>query len=326
MARKARVAVVGLGRIGGGRDGGRDVPRNEPPRSHVGAVLRNPDLELVAVCDSNAASIVDSLPDLQDLSTKAYASLPEMLAAGHYDIVTIATPAETHESIALTCLAAKSSVRALFCEKPLGTSAASAGRVAAACREAGVALTVNYHRRWDDRIAQLRREIASSGGACHASFQFVKGLRNYGAHAIDLLRQLFGEIVEVQSRAPTAGMLFASGLCADLTVLGELDYEVFDLDILCRSARFRVIFGGQQIWRAQPHRDRFIPGYTVLGEEARVVHDAPAHGLTQAYAELASFVLNGFTPYTSTGENALATQQVIEAIEQSAGHGAVVRI
>lgn len=325
MAIKHKAAIVGLGRIGNGYDADTDAHGDAPPRSHVAAVLRNPDLELIAVCDSDPL-LIGSFQRTRRLPVKAYTSVQAMLAAGHYDLITIATPAGTHESIALKCLETAPALRALFCEKPLGTNAESADRITVAARKAGVALAVNYHRRWDARISQLKHEIAGSGGARYASFQFVKGWSNYGAHAIDLLRHLFGRVVSVQSFAPTARLRFAEGLDADLTLLDALDYEMFDLEVVCKTKRLRAVFGGQQILQAQPQSGRFFPGYTVLGEETRLVRDAPVHGLTHAYAELAGYISRGAFPETSTGENAVTTHRIIEAIEKSATSGALVHL
>lgn len=75
-----RVAIIGLGHIG---------------RTHVAALLQTEGLQLVAGCDHDAV-LASVLPQ----RVPFHASHAELLAAGGFDTVVIATPNRTHNAIA----------------------------------------------------------------------------------------------------------------------------------------------------------------------------------------------------------------------------------
>src|SRR5262245_48862267 len=99
------VAVVGAGIIG---------------RNHVAAMLRIPQLRIVAVADpitpaaTKLASTIPSAPSV-------HASLDEALAAAKPQVVVICTPSGQHVAQALEALAAGAHV---IIEKPLDVSVA----------------------------------------------------------------------------------------------------------------------------------------------------------------------------------------------------------
>jgi predicted dehydrogenase len=327
---KISVAVIGLGRVGSDYDAG---ARSDVPRSHIGAVRRDPRFELAAVCDSDSAAC-ERFRSSGGERTSIHTSLDSLLTSASYDIIVVATPPQTHAEILKACVQAKT--KAVFCEKPMGSNASEAAEIAVLYEAAGIPLVVNYQRRWDQRIRVLRDRLSQAGRARGAQFFYVKGLRNYGAHAVDLLRSLFGEIATVHALPPasrgladpslSANLAFTNGLTASLIGFDDLAYEVFDLDILTEQARFRVEFGGQSIRRQVPEPGRFFPGYISLSKEARLVPDGPVSGLAQAYDELAAWMLEGQRPTTSTAANAVSVQRVLDAIVASAANGAQVTL
>lgn len=81
-----KIALIGLGHIG---------------RTHVAALSQTEGLELVAGCDHDAA-LASVLPE----GVPFYGSHTELLAAGGFDTVVVATPNRTHNAIACDVLAA----------------------------------------------------------------------------------------------------------------------------------------------------------------------------------------------------------------------------
>lgn len=81
-----KVALIGLGHIG---------------QTHVSAISKTKGLELVAGCDNNKA-LASVLPK----NIKFYNSYTELLIAGQFDTVVVATSNSTHYSIALDVLSA----------------------------------------------------------------------------------------------------------------------------------------------------------------------------------------------------------------------------
>lgn len=74
-----------------------------------------------------------------------YADYKEMLSREKLNIVSVCTPSGTHSQIAVD--AAKSGVKAIFCEKPIATSVPEARKIVDACKKHGMYLTVNHSRR-----------------------------------------------------------------------------------------------------------------------------------------------------------------------------------
>lgn len=108
MTEKLRFGIVGQGHIG---------------RRHAEMVRRNPETELVAVCDvANRAAL-----GLNDLTEPFYASIEAMLAAHpEIDVVSICTPNGLHASQCITALDHKKHV---VCEKPMGLTKAECEQV-----------------------------------------------------------------------------------------------------------------------------------------------------------------------------------------------------
>src|SRR2546427_8881376 len=104
------VALVGLGRAGSAADEGRVVPA---PRTHVGAILQASSLALTAVCDSDPWRRDGFFVDWR-LKVPAYESADTLLGRDRYDVVVVATPANTHFEVLTAGPRAKP--RALFGE------------------------------------------------------------------------------------------------------------------------------------------------------------------------------------------------------------------
>ena len=111
-----------------------------------------------------------------------------MLEDEDIDLLGVATPDHLHGQIVVD--AAEAGVRGILCEKPIATTLADADRMIEACERHGVAMSVDYFRRyrphWNGALAELgdgplgavRRIVGNYGG--HRSMLF----RN-GSHLVD---------------------------------------------------------------------------------------------------------------------------------------------
>ena len=90
---------------------------------------------------------------------RTYNSLDDMLGDPEVDIVTIATPNDVHEDIAVRSLKAGKNV---ICEKPVTMSSESLERMIAAAEESGKLFSVHQNRRYDDYFVEMKR-IADEG-------------------------------------------------------------------------------------------------------------------------------------------------------------------
>jgi predicted dehydrogenase len=139
MADRVRVGLAGLGNFG---------------RLHAGVLTRLGGVEIVAVCDPNAAAVAE-VADTYGIAGR-HATVEEMIARDDLDCVFLVTPEPTHE-----LLAPKVIERGLplFMEKPLALTAESGARVLAQAEAAGVFVQIGFVLRFETRHAMLKAQI-----------------------------------------------------------------------------------------------------------------------------------------------------------------------
>ncbi|MBL0047660.1 MAG: Gfo/Idh/MocA family oxidoreductase [Bacteroidetes bacterium] len=98
MDKKIKFAIVGQGHIG---------------KRHAEMVRRNPEAQLIAVCDTAPKESLG----LANLEVPFYASIEDLIAAGHeIDVISVCTPNGLHAKHSLLALENKMHV---VCEKPM---------------------------------------------------------------------------------------------------------------------------------------------------------------------------------------------------------------
>lgn len=123
--------------------------------NHVEALRSQPGVEVVACVDvdpERAAAFA-----AQHGIAHVAASADELFAHG-VDVVSVCTPHPTHEQLVGAAAAAGAHV---LCEKPLAITVASAERMVAACRDAGVRLGAVFQRRYWPAAQRIRAAIDS---------------------------------------------------------------------------------------------------------------------------------------------------------------------
>ncbi len=111
------------------------------------------EIEVVGVYDIRSECMEKAAK--QGLTT--YASLDELLADERVDIVTIATPNNSHKELSIRCLRAGKNV---VCEKPVTLTADELEEVMAVAKECGRLFTIHQNRRWDKDYQQIKKIIA----------------------------------------------------------------------------------------------------------------------------------------------------------------------
>jgi myo-inositol 2-dehydrogenase/D-chiro-inositol 1-dehydrogenase len=135
-----RVGVVGCGPIGA---------------LHADAVRSCPAARLVSLCDVDLGP-ARALAGRLGSEIACRGRFEEMLAEDRVDVVTVATPDHLHVDVVLAAVAAGCHV---FCEKPLAANAADARRMVEAAARRGVALGVDYNRRFGFGYRTARRLV-----------------------------------------------------------------------------------------------------------------------------------------------------------------------
>lgn len=89
-----------------------------------------------------------------------YKSLEELLADTEIDLVTIATPNDSHKAYAISLLEAGKNV---ICEKPVTMNVAELEEIIAAAKKSGKVFSVHQNRRWDKDFV-IVKTILNQGG------------------------------------------------------------------------------------------------------------------------------------------------------------------
>lgn len=319
-----RVAVIGLGRVGCGEAG-------EPPRSHIAAVLAVKGMTLAAGVDSSsharaAARKIWNLP----------ASIPILadaneLAAGSADVIVVAAPTSLRLQTVVAALQKKPKI--LIVEKPLAASLGEGTEIVERAREQGVALRVNFHRRFDPGHRAFRAALTSDPR--HVVVRYGKGVFNYASHMVDLLIDWFGQVESVEALAggKTTGdpnisfrLHMSRGFDALFIGMDGLDYDQFEAEFYLPDQKLELASGGVEKRRARAMPDRFHKGYVQLGPAEDVSPPGPVGGFRELYESIRAHLEEG-EPLAGCGaDDALHGLVVLEAALASARGGKSVAI
>lgn len=135
---------VGFGVIGLGTWG----------ENHLKTFADEPGVRLTAICDLDEELLNDRAQQYDvPFATTAY---EELLARDDVEAVSVVTPDFLHRDLAI---AAAQAGKNILLEKPMATSLQDAHDVAAAVRQAGVTLMVDFHNRWNPSIVTMKQAI-----------------------------------------------------------------------------------------------------------------------------------------------------------------------
>lgn len=314
------VLIVGCGNIAGRFDHGR--PSAEWPVTHAGAYRKDGRFALAGCVDPDIARRQDFMSAWS--IREGYGSVTELVKSGKtFDVVSICTPTSQHASDLETALALEP--RAVFCEKPITPSVEESEGIVRRYAELGVALGVNYNRRWDPTINGLRDEIAQGGWGTlrSATAVYNKGLLNNGSHMLDLLSQLLGPLEPIAAGPaisdffetdPTipACLIEKSGAPIYLTCSHAADYSLFEFRLVFSEGSVSIEDGGER-WRVRRVMDsRRFAGYRVL--DAGEFHDGGDEKTMSLAVDNLYRNVAANDPLASTGSTALAVQKLCEQI------------
>ncbi|MGE5295700.1 MAG: Gfo/Idh/MocA family protein [Solirubrobacterales bacterium] len=220
-------------------------------RSRLGVLAESLSAEIVAVADPDE-TCVQACREIVP-AVRAVDSLDELLDQG-LDAIVIATPSALH---AEQSIAAFNRGLAVFCQKPLGRSAAEVRGVVEAARRADRLLGVDLSYRWTHAASLARHAVQSDriGRVFHSDLVFHNAygpgkpwfydLRlsgggcviDLGVHLVDLALWTLGfpQIVETRSRLYNKGILLKrnSATVEDFATVQLLTEDRADISLQC---------------------------------------------------------------------------------------------
>jgi predicted dehydrogenase len=320
---RLRASVVGLGRAGSRFD--------EEPRgavwSHVGAYLAANDLyELAGASDPDAHS--REAFSARCPGVPCFSSAAEMCATVRPDVVSITTPIGVREEVFDEVLDIAAAPRAIICEKPLATDAATRWRCVEKCRRRGVSLLVHYNRRYASIYQRMSTSIGEGlvGKVTSITVRMPNRLWSIGSHALDLLLYLAAEqpshwrALELpnlrQDDEPAVDFIccFPSGMAGRVLNHSLSQVLIFEADVVGTKGRLLAQDNGDTL-----HYIPFAPSSRYLGyltaQPSQCLHSTPADESTfVAVVREAAEVLASGKRLTCSGQMALQSEGILDEL------------
>jgi predicted dehydrogenase len=240
-----------------------------------------------------------------------------MLESVKPDVVVIASPDSLHTEHLL--LALRHGPKLIICEKPVVAKKAEMAMLEQAFRGSKAAVIVNFSRRFDASVGELRDLLRKGkyGKIISANGVYTNGVLHNGSHLFDLARFLFGEVKSVRgySGVPdhNKGDPSVSGFatfqdCPEFTLMtgDERQYAIFELEIITEKKRIRFENFGQEMVTQDVVRDPIFKGFKALSKR-KVTMTKLVDAMPELYRHAAE-VLNKKKSSRSSLADAMKTQ------------------
>jgi len=347
MHNRKTVALIGAGMV---------------TKTHVLACLdARETIRLKAVVDSGsgrAKALAEEAARLSGEAVASHSSLDAVTADKDIDFVIVTTPPNARAALIRPLAAAG---KHILLEKPVARNTKEAAEVVDICRRAGVTLGIVFQHRM--RAASIKaRDIVESGvlgalGVCEISVPWWRPQAYYdepgrgtlardgggvmisqAIHTIDLALNLAGAVSRVQALAATtrfhrmetedfvcAGLRFANGAVGSLTAsTASFPGAAESITLHYDNASLRLASGILQVdWR-DGRSERFGEEASGTGGGANPM--AFTHQWHQGIIEDFADALNSGRAPAVTGEDALRSHRLIDAIINSAANGKEVDV
>ena len=191
--KKLKVGIIGAGSLS---------------TSHLEAYKKNPDVEIIAICDNNVERAIQRAAEYG--VKEYYGDYTDMFKKAEIDAVSVITSNNTHEPITIAALEAGKHV---LCEKPPALDAAGAMAMEETALKSGKLLMYGFVRRFTENVQLLKAGISKGSlgeiyyvktgllrrcgnpGGWFANKEISGGgpLIDVGVHIIDLAVYLMGK-------------------------------------------------------------------------------------------------------------------------------------
>jgi len=320
-----KVLIIGCGNIAGNFDLGR--ASSLPSLSHAGAYSRHDGFRLSACVDPNDSRRL-AFAQHWGVERQAANLTGLDISPGELAVISICSPTDLHQDHLAQAL--KLRPRVIFCEKPLTTDVSAAEQLVKECREKGVALVVNFSRRWDPALVEVISQLNSGRWGKFRSIvgHYNKGILNNGSHMLDLLLRLAGPLELVATACPeldfwefdpTVAVLLTAQMGSVPVYLNPAhasDFAYFELEIVCELGVLRMQSSGMDWQFRDVVPNLQFEGYLTL-DKARHIEGHYLESMGRAIEDIYAFLHQG-TPLGTSGEDAIRVQKLCAQIKQEA--------
>jgi len=317
-----KAAVIGLGRMG-------STFNNEDKSlkgiwTHAGAYSSLRSVKLIAGADPDEKKRVKFLK-LWGIKN-VYSDSMRLFKNHRLDIVSICCPTKFHFKEAMECICHK--VKAIFLEKPIAFSVQEAKTIVNLCRKKKLVLAVDHIRRWDDNYILAKQLISRQdlGRVINIIGYYPKQIFNIGTHLIDAMRYYGGSVKAVAAEFterdkidPTVSgyLRFTNGVRGFIVPQGSREKLIFELDILCRNGRIKILDNGRRLELYKFKKSKNCSGYQELSRKQIKLVERKKDRMTAAVKDILQCIEKKAQPLCS-GFDGLAALSVCLALVKSA--------
>ena len=311
--------IIGLGQIGMGYDF--DLTGESAIYTHARAIAIHPEFRLVGAVDVSPGQRTRFE---QRYGVPAFDQIETALRQLQPNVVVIATSSESHAAI-LGKVANACRPKLVLCEKPLAYELDEARGMVEMSEKAGIDLFVNYIRRTDPGVVEIKRRIDSGeiSSPVKVNAWYSKGILNNGSHFLNLLEFWLGDISAAtiinpgrlwdnDDPEPDVEIQFDLGTVV-FRAAWEESFSHYCIELLSRSGRLRYDKGGEAIEWQSVHADPNFDGYRILAEPGEVIANGMGVYQWHVYDQICKH-LAGVATTLCTGRQALKTLEAIDLI------------
>jgi predicted dehydrogenase len=311
--------VIGLGQIGMGYDLGHIS--EDTVYSHARAFSTHPAFELVCAVDPSETKRETFESRYKKPAFPDIYSAAQVLSAS---VVVIAVPTNQHSEV-LEEVLLRLHPKVILCEKPLAYNLPRAAEMVAACERLGVKLFVNYMRRSDPGVVDIKRRI--DAGSLPLPIKGVvwysKGLLHNGSHFFNLLEFWLGSFVgakvldagrlwDDRDPEPDVQVEFERGKMVFLAAWEEA-FSHYTIELLCPKGRLRYEQGGASILWQTTTVDPDFANYEILAHSTESLPNGMSRYQWHVADQIAS-ALADIPHNLCTGRQAMGTLDALHKI------------
>lgn len=249
-----KAAVIGLGKIGLQYD----LNHSDFILTHSKAFDQHTAFEL---CGATSISSDDRKLFEKTYQKHSYQTGKALLEESKPDVVSICTPTDTHFEVIQEVL--KHPVKALLVEKPFTSSSQQAETLTELCHKKNIPLYVNYMRRAEPEILNLKANLAQGlfGHVQNVHMRYTGTPLNTASHFIDLFSFLFGQACDLKMIDHNRFDLHFKDIKVSFEQLSSSDTSVNEFEIIGTQCLYSYLQGGIIVSERTRVENEIFPGH-----------------------------------------------------------------
>ncbi len=225
-------------------------------RVHAHAYSLVPGVEVVGVADVDAATAAATA---DRYGARTYTDYRDLILTERPELLSICTPPSMHREVLEFAIA--NGVRGVHCEKPVALSFGDARAMVQLAAEAGVRLSINHQRRFDELHVAVKAAIdAGEIGDIVGVEGYCGNLFDWGSHVVDLLFFHQGDV-------PAEAVLAQIDVAARKRVYGALTETAGVVHIRYANGVNGIVLTGRDYERLSPFGTN---GILITGRTGRI--------------------------------------------------------